>query len=295
MLTISEIRSKNDFIQYLQSSQERYTAAHRRLATYLIHHFIEVAFMKAQQWAQKAETSEVSVIRFVRVLGFKGYPEFSEKMQQVIRKEMTMTDYAEMTTKMQPHGMDIFLEAVQAERKNLQEMSEKYSPKVMAAIISKINRAERVIVLGLRSSAPLAEYCSYMIARSLGKEVLLIKDHGSHTFDRLLSWEGKPAVVIAFAYPRYPSQTLKIAEHLKSKGWPLIGITNDELSPLVPISDHVLYAPSHSLAFTDSLGAPALLINTLIVEMIHKYPQSTMETITRFEKLAKEHRYFWPD
>ena len=30
MLTISEIRSKNDFIQYLQSSQERYTAAHRR-------------------------------------------------------------------------------------------------------------------------------------------------------------------------------------------------------------------------------------------------------------------------
>ena len=113
MKTLTSITSKSDFITLIQSLQENFTPTHRKLATYLIQNFTEVAFMKAQQWAQKVQTTEVSVIRFVRVLGFKGFSEFSEKLQQIIRQEMTMTDYVEVSIKNRPKEMNLLLEAIQ--------------------------------------------------------------------------------------------------------------------------------------------------------------------------------------
>ncbi len=292
MKTLTSITSKSDFIALIQSLQENFTPTHRKLATYLIQNFTEVAFMKAQQWAQKVQTTEVSVIRFVRVLGFKGFSEFSEKLQQIIRQEMTMTDYVEVSIKNRPKEMNLLLEAIQFEKQNLNELIQKYKPENMAEIVDKVFEAQRVVIVGTRSSAPLAEYCDYMFIRALGKEAILLKDCGYQTFDCLIPLLNKKPLVIAFAYPRYPDKTIEIVEFLKSHGATIIGITNHELSPLVPLSDHVLYAPSYSLAFTDSFSGATVLINTLIMEIVSKYPELTQTVIPQFEKIAKEKGYY---
>ena len=231
---------------------------------------VSVAFMKAQQWASEVGTSEVSVIRFVRFLGYKGYPDFSEKLQQIIRNEMTMTEYAELSVKRRRKGSDTLMDIIKAEERNFNELVSKYSPKTMAGIVDLLNKTEKVVVIGLRSSAPLAEYCGYMFMRALSKEVITINAGGVHTFDTFLPWEGKDAVVIVFGYPRYPMRTLEIVEYLKNFNWPVISITNNELSPLVSMSEHVIYAPSHSVAFTDSMGAATVVINTMVLEYLDK-------------------------
>lgn len=100
--------------------------------------------------------------------------------------------------------------------------------------------------------------------RALSKEVLTINGGGVHTFDSLVPWEGKNVVAIVFAYPRYPARTSEIVEYLQTLKWPIISITNDELSPCVPLSDCVIYAPSHSVSFTDSMGAASVVINTIM-------------------------------
>jgi DNA-binding MurR/RpiR family transcriptional regulator len=152
---------------------------------------------------------------------------------------------------------------------------------------------ERVVVLGLRSSSALADYCSYMLVRALSKEVLTINSGGVHTFDSLLPWEGKNVAVIAFGYPRYPARTMEIIAHAKSLNWPIIAITNDEISPLIPLSDFVIYAPSHSVAFTDSMSAGVVVINTLVMGYIGKFHDKSIDKIKRFEELAKYHQYYW--
>lgn len=280
-------------MQLIQSKQDGYTDAYRKLASYVLNNFVDVAFMTAQQWAAEVATSEVSVIRFVRFLGYKGYPEFAENMQQIIRNEMTMTKYAELSARRARHGTDIFMDIIKTEERNFNELIAKYSPQVMSEVIDLLGQTERVVVLGLRSSAALAHYCSYMFIRALSKEVLTVTSGGVHTFDFFLPWEDKKAAVVVFGYPRYPARTIQVIEHARTLNWPVIAITNDELSPLVPISDYVLYAPSHSLSFTDSMGAAIVIINTLVMEYITKYHDQSIDKIKRFEELAKEHQYYW--
>lgn len=290
---LDKIKNKNDFILHIQSHQESYTGVYRKLATFLVNNFVGVAFMKAQQWAAEVDTSEVSVIRFVRFLGYKGYPDFCEKLQLIIRNEMTMTDYVELSTRKPRKGTNTLMEVIKAEERNFNELVSKYSPSTMANIVNLLGKADKVAVIGLRSSASLAGYCSYMFIRALSKEVITVNEGGVHTFDAFLPWAEKEAVVIVFGYPRYPLRTLEIIEYLKAFKWPIVAITSNELSPLVPMSDHVLYAPSHSVGFTDSMGAATVLINTIVLEYINKFHEQSIDRIKRFEALAKEKHYYW--
>lgn len=287
------VTDKDAFIYLIQSKQEGLTSVYRKLANYVLTNFVDVAFMRAQQWAMEVDTSEVSVIRFVRYLGYKGFTDFSENMKQIIRNEMTMTKYAEIAVKEGRRGSDILMDIIKAEERNFNELIAKFSPEIMASVIDLLGRTERVIVLGLRSSAALSDYCSYMLIRALAKEVITINAGGVHTFDAILPWLDKEAVVIVFGYPRYPARTIEVVEHLKALNWPVVAITNDELSPLVPLSDYVIYAPAHSVAFTDSMGAAAVVINTMIVEYINKFHDQSLDRIKRFEALAKDKHYYW--
>lgn len=294
MKSLKDIHTKADFIHHLQALQNSFTPTYRKLADYLVQNFTETSFMTAQQWSHQVQTSEVSVIRFVRSLGFKGYPDFSETLQKVIRQEMTMTDYIQVSIKKTSAKTktSILWEIIQDEKRNLNELIQKFDQDIMDNMISKIHDAEEIIVVGTRSSAPLAEYCSYMLIRSLGKEILTLSDCGYQTFDALIPWLKKKPLVFAFAYPRYPEKTMQIVEFLKEHDATIIGITNNELSPLVPLSDDILYAPSHSLAFTDSYGSATVLINTIIMELIDRYPKYTDQIIPQFEKIAKERKYY---
>ena len=288
-----QINSKADFFQLVQSLQEQFTGVHRKLAVYVMNHFIDVAFMTAQQWAAEVGTSEVSVIRFVRFLGYKGYPDFAENIKNLVRNEMTMTKYVEVSAKTRRKGTDILMDIIKKEERNFNELVAKYSPKTMAEVVELLGKTKRVVVLGLRSSSALADYCSYMLIRALAKEVLTNNAGGVHTYDSFLPWEGKNVMVIAIGYPRYPARTMEILTHTKALGWPIVCITNDELSPFVPLADYAIYAPSHSVAFTDSMGAAVVVINTLVMEYISKFHDQSIDKIKRFEELAKEQQYYW--
>ena len=185
-----KLNTKQAFIQHILDKQDDYTKVYRKLANVLLNRFVDVAFMTAQQWAVSVDTSEVSVIRFVRFLGFNGYPEFAENLRQIIRNEMTMVNYAELSinkrSNKQAEDDNLLLDIIKTEEQNFNELIAKFSPQTMAEVIVLLNNAERLIIIGLRSSAALATYSSYMFMRALGKETITNNDSGEHMYDSLL-------------------------------------------------------------------------------------------------------------
>jgi DNA-binding MurR/RpiR family transcriptional regulator len=292
-----KLNTKQAFIQHILDKQDDYTKVYRKLANVLLNRFVDVAFMTAQQWAASVDTSEVSVIRFVRFLGFNGYPEFAENLRQIIRNEMTMVNYAELSinkrSNKQTEDDNLLLDIIKTEEQNFNELIAKFSPQTMSEVVDLLSNAERLVIIGLRSSAALATYGSYMFMRALGKETITINDSGEHMYDCLLPLESKKVVVIAFGYPRYPAKLLDLVRHLKKFHFPVISITGDELSPLVALSDHVIYAPSHSVSFTDSMGAATVIINTIVLEYMNKFHEKSLDRIKQFETLASEKNYYW--
>ena len=63
--------------------------------------------------------------------------------------------------------------------------------------------------------------------------------------------------------------------------------------PSRPLSEHIIYAPSHSVGFTDSMGAASVIINTIVMEYFNMFHDQSIDRIKRFEALAKEKNYYW--
>lgn len=141
--------------------------------------------MRVQQLCAEVATSEVSVIPFVIFWGYKGYPEFLENIQQTIRNEIAVSKYTEMPLTYNCSRTNILMDIIKAENRNFNELIAKYSPQVMSDVITLLGKTEKVVVIGLRLSAPLADY---WFIRALSKEV----------------------IVIVFRYHKFPARTLEI-------------------------------------------------------------------------------------
>ncbi|MGB9977430.1 MurR/RpiR family transcriptional regulator [Thermovenabulum sp.] len=292
-MSIDQIKNKKDFINHIMSQWENYTNTYKKIANYLLNNFVDVAFMTAKQWAKNAGTSEISVIRFVRFLGYDGYPHFVQKMHQIINKEMTMTDYLHISMKNRRIDNNVLLEIIKKEEQNFNQLINKYSPKTIENVLNLINEAECLLIVGLRSSSCLAEYSEFIFSRVISKPIIKINVAGTTTYDLILPLEGKKVLALFFGYPRYPSKTIEILHFVKKMNWPIISITNDETSPLVPLSDYVIYAPANSVSFTDSMSTPIVMINTIVLEYIYKFHDQAIEKIKRFEEIAKEFNYYY--
>lgn len=99
---------------------------------------------------------------------------------------------------------------------------------------------------------------------------------------------GEGDIFIAMSYPRYSTRTVKAMRFVKSAGATTIGLTDGDSSPLVELSDILLYAKSDMVSFLDSLIAPLSLINALIVSIGLRSKDALSDTFKRLETVWSE-------
>jgi DNA-binding MurR/RpiR family transcriptional regulator len=75
----------------LGSLQERFaelSRSHRAVAAFVLSHMDEVAFLTAAKLARRCSTSEATIVRFAKKLGFPGFPEFQAQVQTLVRQKI---------------------------------------------------------------------------------------------------------------------------------------------------------------------------------------------------------------
>ena len=126
-------------------------------------------------------------------------------------------------------------------------------------------RARTIYVMGLRASAPLAQFMAHYLS-FIFSNVTLVTSGVSDVFEQL-SRIGEDDVLIGISFPRYSSRTIEAMEYARRHGAQLVAITDGPLSPLHAQADLCLTAKSDMASFVDSLVAPMSLINALIVAL----------------------------
>src|SRR5512141_737997 len=64
---------------------ERMSASNRKVASFLIEHPTEAAFMTGSQLAYHLDLDPATIVRFAQSLGYPGYPELSSDVQTSVR------------------------------------------------------------------------------------------------------------------------------------------------------------------------------------------------------------------
>ena len=157
--------------------------------------------------------------------------------------------------------------------------------------VDTLLKARRIYVLGVRSTAALANFFGYYM-NFMFPDVHVVTASGAHEmFEKIVSVNSDD-VIIAFSFPRYSASTTKGARYCRSAGATVIGITDSKDSPLGQCCDHVLLAKSDMLSLVDSLVAPLSLVNALIVGVSQRREKELARRLGALESIWEDYNVY---
>ena len=275
------LENAQELIQRLNHSGKKLSKSHRRIAECIVSHYDKVVFMTASKLGEYVGVSESTVVRFAAALGYSGYPQLQKALQELIRHRLTASQRFEMTSDMD-HAQ-VLNKVLKADIMNIRSTLDELDLNAFEKAIDRIIQARAIYVLGLRASAPIAEFFVHYL-KYIFTNVTVVTSGISDVFEQL-SRIGEDDLLIGISFPRYTSRTIEAMEFAHSRGASLIAITDGPLSPLHSTADVCLMAKSDMASFVDSFAAPLSLINALIVALSQRRRQEVSEHFAELEKI----------
>ncbi|HWO95066.1 MAG TPA: MurR/RpiR family transcriptional regulator [Bacillus sp. (in: firmicutes)] len=235
--------------------------SHVKIAKYILENPNNVPFLTVEKLAKMAGVSDATVVRFATFLGYSGYPELQQYMQNSVQKQLTTTERLKMSTQVYDEEESGVYEVFQDDIANIKSTMEKLDLDAFNQAVECLLQAKRVYIVANRSAGALGVFLQYYLHIILNDVKLL---QSVETTPERLYDLNKDDVVIGISFARYTKSTLQIFSFAKKKGAATIAITDNLLSPLIPYSDISLTASSQMPTFIDSFVAPLSLINALI-------------------------------
>ena len=267
----------------IQNKMTSFSKGQRLIAKYILEHYDKVAFMTAARLGATVGVSESTVVRFATEIGYTGYPELQQAMQEMIRNKLTSVQRMEVTANRIGDNdiLDsVFNQDIDIIRRTMEETSHENFYKAADAISS----ARKIYILGARSSLALATFLSYYM-HLLFENVLLVQSTSEgEIFEQMIRIDEND-VVIGISFPRYSMRTIEGMTYLKNCGCKVVAITDNEDSPPAQIADYSLTAKSYMNSFVDSFVAPLAVINLLIIMLGLRKKDILFANFNRLEEL----------
>ncbi len=285
--------TKYDTISRINEKFNKMSKSHKKIATYIIDHYEQAAFMTAAKLGKTVGISESTVVRFAYALDYEGYPEFQEALAEWVKDKLNSVQrigakYGKSTQS------EILTSVLSADMEKINDTIEHVDPQAFETAVDIILNAKHVYIIGIRSCKPLAEFLHFYLNMVRGEVYLLSSTSTSEIFEQMLRINEKD-VIIGISFPRYSMRTLKAMEMANDKNAKVITITDTIHSPMCLYSSCNLMARSDMVSIVDSLVAPLSLINALVVALCLKRPEDVRQSLESLEYAWDNYQVYLKD
>ncbi len=271
----------------IRMSSPRFSKGQRNISRYIEEHADKVAFMTAARLGQAVGVSESTVVRFATEIGYDGYPELQQAVQEMIRSKMTSVERLEMTSS--NLAIEQLLDAVLGQDIDiLRRTRENMDHEAFYQAVEALMPAKCVYVMGMGSSMALATFLAHYL-RLVFPTVILVQGTSEANILQEMVQAGKDDALIAISFPRYSRKAAKTMQFASDRGMATVAITDSALSPVAQNAAHVLTARSDMVSFVDSLVGPLSVINALIVTLAIRMKDRVGQTLQQIERIWDEY------
>jgi len=262
---------------------DQMSAGHRHLSEFVLNHYYRAAFLTAAKLGQIIGVSESTVVRFAMALGYDGYREFQESLQDIVKSRLATVDRLVGMAEGMNSQEDLLAAILQADIDNIRMTLRDLDRGAFQDAVNALVEADRILVFGFRSAASLALFLGFNLNRILGNVNV-----AGFTAEDL--WEdlvhlGPRDVVVGITFPRYTRATVQALAAAADRDCGLIAITDRVVSPLIRHADVLLTARHGIPAYTDSFTAPMSLINALLAAVGAADRSRTARNLRKLEDL----------
>ena len=263
------------------------------IATYITDNYDKAVFLTAAKMGETVGVSESTVVRFATCLGYKGYPEFQNALEEMVRTKLNSVQRMEVTYGRISQS-EILQTVLASDADKIKSTLEKIDHAAFESAVDTILGAKCLYIIGIRSCAPLASFLAFYCNLMFENVHLLTTNSSSELFEQMLRIGAEDAI-IGISFPRYSMRTLKALEFANNRNAKVITITDSVHSPMNLYSSCNLIADSDMASIVDSLVAPLSVINALIVALCMKKQKEVAGTLTTLEDIWGEYQVYEND
>jgi DNA-binding MurR/RpiR family transcriptional regulator len=255
-----------------------------RVAHYIRDNREEAMVSSASALASRTGTSDATVIRAVKALGYTGMSELRQELARELRDDLSLASRMARTLDEVAGGPEgSFALTLQRHQQALERLKQDIRPALFDAVVGRIAAAPRVLIFGIGPSSAMANYFAIQLGR-FGIDADTLTDTGLLLADGLHRLRPSD-LLIMLAFGRPYREITALIDHAKALDLTSILITDALGSKLKRRVDHVLpvergRADALSL-HTATLG----LIEALLVGLAAKRPAETVASLKALNAL----------
>lgn len=234
----------------------------RQCADHVAANLDRIAVSTVADLAAGADVPPSAVMRFCQIMGFSGYSE----MQRLFREAYApgFPDYATRLAALRGGAggaSRLLAEFVEAGRLSLEGLTTSVDEATLDQAVQILSRAGMVHVVGLRRAYPVASYLAYVFDKM---SVPAMLHDGAGKIDHRHALRAGDAV-LAISFAPYSEETLALADDARTRGLPVVALTDHLTSPLVRLSQAVLTVQEVDFGAFRSLSASIAMAISLAV------------------------------
>lgn len=267
------------FDERVAASLKRMSPAEVRVVNFFQQNREEVLIASAAALASKASTSDATVVRATKALGFAGLNELRRSLAAELRHSLSPADRLARTLGEVGDDLQAALELTLAiHAKALEDLRRDIGSELFRTAVTAIIAARRVLVFGIGPSSAMAEYFVIQLARfgldaaSLTRTGLLFAD------DLQKLREGE--LVVILAYGRVYRELAALLEKSRRCGIRTILLTDTLATVLRRKVDHVLPVARGRADMLSMHTATLGLLEALLVGIATRRPRETLKSLT---------------
>ncbi len=282
-----------DILSKINEHYAKMSKSHKVIAGYILEHYEQAVFMTAAKLGETIGVSESTVVRFASGIGYHGYPEFQQALEECVKGKLNRIQ--KMDAKYGKSSQsEILTSVLLADIEKLQDTLQNLDATAFESAVSTILNADKVYIMGLRSNEPLAAFLHFYLNMIRGGVVLLNTTSVSETFEQMIRINEKDCF-IGISFPRYSMRTLKAMEFATDRNAKVITITDSIHSPMNLYSSCNLHVRSDMISIVDSLVAPLSVINALVVALCLKCPKEVKQNLEMLQQTWNNYQVYLND
>lgn len=239
---------------YKHVNETPMTKKERLVAQYLLDNRPKAGFMTASGIARELGISDVTVIRFARKMGYAGFTDLQEALQQEVVEKLVQSEEQITIPKdrleramSDSSGKSLLQLAVDGLVENTAALVKKNSDEIFERAAQIIMRSRRKVVAGFRSCSASASSLATRLSYMLDDVYPVIHEDPSCYSPVFHLKKGDCLIVIGFE--EYQKNIVSLVKQAQKCGATVIALTDKETSPLAFCSEVCIYCSIKGISF----------------------------------------------
>jgi DNA-binding MurR/RpiR family transcriptional regulator len=245
----------------------------------------------SEQIGRLLGVNESAVFLFVKALGYPSYYSLQQNIQDTyLNQRSSFHNYQASAEKLENKAM-IYNEVMKNDMVNIEKTMAAIDPVMFQEAVTRIAKADHVLVSGIRSSFSMAQWFSFMLNLLTGKTSL----YRSEIDDVLwqLSKMNENAICFVFSFHRYSTEPLKLMEEVKERGAYILAVTDSKDAPACHYADASFIIEMEEPSTIMLAPVVFSLLNSILTALTIENPEQIEARKRQYDQLHS-HSFFVP-